>query len=330
MMKGKLFYFLIFAPFLISCSGYVFHTLPDLDGPSGRAMGINNRGDIVGYCETEAGDFHAVLWEGGAATDLGTLGGDNSYAFAINDDGVVVGYSHTADGKVHAFMWRDGIMTDIHDTELPPINESYARAINTGESIAGTVGYGGVMWRTPDDYVWLLDGSGLSGPSDAHDINDSNQVVGWHHSSDEAFIWEDGLMEILPHLGINRSRAYGINNAGQVVGNVFDPDSHEEQAAIWEGGAPPVLLGSLGGSYSRANDINNSGTIVGAAKKADDATVPFYYKLSDGVMTELMNIGIGSARAVNNNGVIVGYAVNSAGDDKPVKWVWSRVRWPWE
>ncbi|MCM8855031.1 MAG: hypothetical protein LC541_05360 [Candidatus Thiodiazotropha sp.] len=329
-MKSKLFYIIIFMPFLISCSGYVVHTLPDLDGPSGRAMGINNRGDIVGYCETEAGDFRAVLWEGGAVTDLGTLGGDDSYAFGINDDGVVVGYSRTADGKAHAFMWRDGIMTDIHDTELPPINESHARAINIGESIAGTVGYGGVMWRTPDDYVWLLDGSGLSGPSDAHDINDSNQVVGWHHSSDEAFIWEDGMMEILPHLGIDRSRAYGINSAGQVVGNVVDPDTHMQQVAIWEGGNPPVILGSLGGNYSNASDINDSGTIVGTAKKTDDSTVPFYYKLSEGEMHELMNFGSGNARGVNNGGIIVGYGNNADGVEKPVKWVWTRVRWPWE
>jgi uncharacterized membrane protein len=176
----------------------------------------------------------------------------------------------------------------------------------------------------------VLDGSGLNGPSDSHDINDSNHVVGWHHSSDEAFIWEDGMMEILPHLGINRSRAYGINHTGQVVGCVVNPDTYQQQAAIWELGEPPVILGSLGGSYGNANDINNSGTIVGAAKKVDDSTVPFYYKLSDGIISELMNIGNGSARAVNNSGVIVGYAANSAGDIKPVKWVWVHIRWPWE
>ncbi|PUB79910.1 MAG: hypothetical protein DBO99_02740 [gamma proteobacterium symbiont of Ctena orbiculata] len=330
-MKGKLFIFLICLPFFVGCSGgYVISALPDLGGAVGRAMDINNRGEIVGYCETGEGDIHAVIWDGSDVTDLGTLGGDDSYAFGINDEGVVVGYSRTAEGKAHAFIWQDGIMTDIHDPDLPPINESYARAINSDGLVAGTVGYGGVVWNTPSEYVWVIEGSGLDGPSDAHDINDSNQAVGWHHSSDQAYLWEDGSMVILPHLGIDRSRAYGINNPGQVVGSVVDPDTHLQQAAIWEGGGPPVLLGSLGGSYGNANDINDTGTIVGMAKKADDATVPFYYKRSDAEMLELMNLGSGVARAVNNSGVIVGYGVNAAGDDKPVKWVWRRVRWPWE
>jgi probable HAF family extracellular repeat protein len=330
-MMMKLFMLILCAPIFISCSGaYVFNALPDLGGPSGRATGINNRNDIVGYCQTEAGNFHAVLWDGDGVTDLGTLGGNNSYARGINDDGVIVGVSDTAEDQEHAFMWQDGIMTDIHDPDLPPINESTARAINSDGLIAGTVGYGGVMWRTPDDYVWVLDGSGLTGPSDAYDINDSEQVVGWHHSSDQAFIWEAGTMEILPHLGVDRSRAYGINNSGQVVGSVYDPDARVQNAAMWEDDDPPVLLGSLGGSYASGSDINESGTIVGSATKPDDSMVPFYYKLSDGVIHELVNLGSGTARAVNNRGVIVGHSINAEGDEKPVKWEWRRVRWPWE
>ncbi|MEW8344214.1 MAG: hypothetical protein AB2730_08120, partial [Candidatus Thiodiazotropha sp.] len=141
-MKGKLFIFLICLPFFVGCSGgYVISALPDLGGAVGRAMDINNRGEIVGYCETGEGDIHAVIWDGSDVTDLGTLGGDDSYAFGINDEGVVVGYSRTAEGKAHAFIWQDGIMTDIHDPDLPPINESYARAINSDGLVAGTVGY---------------------------------------------------------------------------------------------------------------------------------------------------------------------------------------------
>jgi probable HAF family extracellular repeat protein len=122
-MKEKMFIFLCI-PFFIGCSGgYVISTLPDLDGAVGRAMDINNQGVIVGYCETEAGDFHAVLWDGSGVTDLGTLGGDDSYALGINDDGVIVGHSKTADGKAHAFIWQDGIMADIHDPELPPLTK---------------------------------------------------------------------------------------------------------------------------------------------------------------------------------------------------------------
>ena len=143
-MKIKLSILLCCVPLLICCQGaYVIHALPDLDGPSGWAVDINNRDDIVGYCETPAGVFHAVLWNGSGVTDLGTLGGESNWALGINDDGVIVGVSETTEGQQHAFMWQDGTMTDIHDLDLPPINESTARAINRSGSIAGTVGYGG-------------------------------------------------------------------------------------------------------------------------------------------------------------------------------------------
>ena len=36
------------------------------------------------------------------------------------------------------------------------------------------------------------------------------------------------------------------------------------------------------------------------------------------------------ANGVNNGGVIVGQSANAAGEEKPVKWVWKRMRWPWE
>jgi probable HAF family extracellular repeat protein len=335
-MKEKLYIILLCIPLFAGCSGsYVISALPDLGGHVGKAMDINNRGEIVGYCETEAGDFHAVLWDGSGVTDLGTLGGDDSYALGINDDGTVVGHSKMVDGKTHAFIWQDGVMIDIHDPDLPPINNSFARAINSDGLIAGTIGYAGVVWYTPSEYVLVIGGNEgtepyFEGPSDTYDINDANQAVGWLHTHDQAFIWEDGTMELLPHLGINRSRAYGINAAGQVVGNVVNPDTHLEQAAFWDEGVMPMILGTFGGTYGKANDINDSGTIVGMSKKPDGISVPFYYKLADGEMLELMNLGSGTARSINNSGVIVGYGINAAGDEKPVKWVWRRRKLPWE
>jgi hypothetical protein len=48
-MKIKLFILVCCVPLLACCQGaYVIHALPDLGGPSGRAVDINNRDDIVG------------------------------------------------------------------------------------------------------------------------------------------------------------------------------------------------------------------------------------------------------------------------------------------
>jgi probable HAF family extracellular repeat protein len=71
------------------------------EGPS-RALGVNNRGWVVGDSEEAGGGLpHAFLWRKGQMTDLGTLFGGFSAAHAVNDRGVIAG---TSDG--HAVIWR--------------------------------------------------------------------------------------------------------------------------------------------------------------------------------------------------------------------------------
>ncbi len=56
-----------------------------------RGSAINDRGDVLGVCETASGP-RAVLWEVGAVQDLGTLPGDrSSEALSSNANGVIVG-----------------------------------------------------------------------------------------------------------------------------------------------------------------------------------------------------------------------------------------------
>src|SRR6187455_2538131 len=43
-------------------------------GSATRALGLNDRGQVVGVGNTSAGAAHAFIWEGGNLRDLGTLG----------------------------------------------------------------------------------------------------------------------------------------------------------------------------------------------------------------------------------------------------------------
>jgi len=80
---------------------YSLTVLGTLGGTFSQAGGgINNRGQVAGWSALR-GDrrLHAVVWDHGVMTDLGTLGGPNSFTPedpALNSRGAVVGFSDTA------------------------------------------------------------------------------------------------------------------------------------------------------------------------------------------------------------------------------------------
>src|SRR5205807_9811586 len=116
--------------------------------PVGAATAINDRGQVVGIsgiCDRAVGRFsaaHAVLWEGGAVVDLGSLGGVAwNTPMAINQWGDVAGFSNVSASSggafnAHAFLWtkRDGIR-DLGT--LPGDAISQALGINGERQIAG-------------------------------------------------------------------------------------------------------------------------------------------------------------------------------------------------
>src|SRR5260370_39745725 len=81
-------------------------TLPG--GNSSQAVGINERGQVVGYSFDARGDQHASLFENGVVTDLHTLpGGDTlSAAYGINNRGQAAGYSTNSSGYQRAPLFE--------------------------------------------------------------------------------------------------------------------------------------------------------------------------------------------------------------------------------
>ena len=97
------------------------------------------------------------------------------------------------------------------------------------------------------------------GPGIAFGINDLGQVVG--DSFGVATVWSGGVATPLQALpGSSGSGATGINNAGQVSGNVAL--NGVSQAVMWNGPASaPVILGVQ--TESQSTGINNAGQVVG-------------------------------------------------------------------
>ena len=176
-------------------------TLPG--GQYSSALGINNAGQVIGYAEVNStstpvsgpheifpgypifgGGYHAVLYQQGQVTDLGTLGGANSVAMAINQSGQIVGTAETATGAQHAFLYQNGKMQD-----LGVLNSNWSQA------------FWGVAY------------------SQAYGINNAGAIVG--ESNSLAFLDENGKMYNLNNLvnipNITLSQAWAINNVGQIL-----------------------------------------------------------------------------------------------------------------
>jgi len=227
-----------------------------------RARDINEAGVIVGRSWID-GAARPVRWSPeGAVSELSRVPGDpEGEALGINREGVVVGLSkgvadpETGDKKRTAMVWRpDGGATAL--ASLPGDDGGIAMSINdagmiVGEGTGSIRGDDAPCFFTFTAVVWDLDGTPrglapLSGDGDgtpfpecvatgrdAWDVSLSGVVVGYSASHERGIRWDAAGHEVaLPPLpGDTRSWAYGVNEAGLVVG--FSQGDSGKSAVVW-------------------------------------------------------------------------------------------------
>jgi probable HAF family extracellular repeat protein len=204
-------------------------------GTASWALAVNDAGQVAGY------SGHAFLWTPGGTDgvpsnpqmkDLGTFGGPESKALAISPSGSVVGYSNTSDPSVsHAFVWEHNVMYDLN--ALVPSNPGWvledAHSINATQIVGTGTYYGqGRAYLITD-----LDGDGFFstgslqitdlGAGYAVALSPSGLVAGFSFTP-HATLWQKDaagtyMAQDLGTLGGAYSRAVGVNDAGQAVGN---------------------------------------------------------------------------------------------------------------
>jgi probable HAF family extracellular repeat protein len=176
-----------------AAQSYTVTELGTLGGTDSDAYALSAAGHVVGAARLP-GDWaiHAYLWHDGAMRDLGTLGGTWSYAHSVNAAGQVVGESTLSDDQYfRPFLWQNGTLRDLGTLGG---RQGAAEAINSKGQIAG--------------------GSTLPGePQWPPDRVDGRSAPVLH-----AFLYDGRGMRDLGTLGGAFSFAYGVNDAGQVVG----------------------------------------------------------------------------------------------------------------
>ena len=118
----------------------------------------------------------------------------------------------------------------------------------------------------------------------------------WHYGANHAFLWDpDTGLTDLGEFGA--TTAWGINNAGQVVGEL-----EADHAFIWDSIKGMRELGTLGGDESDAFGINDAGQVVGYSAVTSGDWHAFIWEDTSG----MVDLGLGIAWAVNDAGQVVG------------------------
>jgi probable HAF family extracellular repeat protein len=245
--------------------------LGDLGGGESHAHDINNVGQVTGESRDATGNYRAFLWDpNNGIQDLGTLGGATSTAYAINDAGEVVGYSLVG-STYHAFLYSGGVMNDL-DTFA--YFQSAAFDVNNSQEIVGTLVSYGDYKSTGFIYAdgSLTDlGSPILEESQCWVINNTGLISGysWGAGEERSFLYAGELVVDLGEIaGYPKTYAYGINDAGQVVGSVTNTAGTVSHAFIYTGGQLLDLNNLLVAGHgweelSAAYAVNSSGQIVG-------------------------------------------------------------------
>jgi probable HAF family extracellular repeat protein len=217
-----------------------------LPGAQSEAMGINDRGAVVGWSTNLSvpnGPMHAVLWQGGVTIDLNPPGALASEAIGINNAGDIVGWYALSDGIEHAAVWRNGVMTDLGLDDAQ--SRSQALAINDRGDIVGYRNYGvSVPFLLEKGKAVLTLGWGY-----ASAINNRGEVamIAYPYTH----YWK-GKFDNPPQIS---PRA--INESGQMAGACYEPSTTSYFTCIVDG-SEVINLGQF-----IAMGLNNRGDAAG-------------------------------------------------------------------
>lgn len=264
-------------------SGGLMLDMNDVLPGAGPALGMNDRGDVVGQSP-------GWWWDGANMTVLPDLG-DTTLAMAINSDQVIAGWSDDTEDIRRAVLWVNS------ELELLPLwpsgSEALAEDINDLGMVVGSATTDSegpevatLWWNGEMTNLGALPSTWRT--STARGVSENGMIVGDSNDDatgrDRAVLWEQDEtsgMWTIRNLGSvtpdTYSKAYDVNNLGQVVGQSGCSGSCGV-AFIWQDGVMrdlnDLVPASAPWTMYVARAISDSGYIVGRGRGAD-ASYPF-------------------------------------------------------
>jgi uncharacterized membrane protein len=196
-------------------------------------------------------------------TILDAPGGDGTQLTGINNNGVISGYYLQNNETGGEFTWQNGVFS---------------------------------YFNVPDECDVVTGG-----------INDSNQVVGYYAPQVDCnqaigLVYDGATFTYFQYPGAQFTRAYGINNAGLIVGTEFSMSS-SQLGILYDGTTFRTI--TKGSDSIAALGVNNLGAVVGVVT---ENTVNYGFLRSGGKLTRIAYPGAitTTAYAINDNGTILG------------------------
>lgn len=266
--------------------------------------------------------------------DLGVthVSDPTSQSFGVSSAGLAVGRSVTSNSASQAFTWALGVglvaLPNLAGRNHAVANDANDTGIVVGTAAATLFGTSRLPVVWTNGVVAQLPLPAGETLGDANGVNASGVAVGSVDggSLQQAVIYSGGTATVITQTtptGCFFITAFGINNAGRIVGQGIDPNDAARNVGIvydigsgsaFEVGAIPGANGAL------AFGVGNGGHVVGSSMMNQGSGTPFIWSQANGIVAIPLATGTsqGSARGVNSAGWVVG--IDSSAFAIPFLW----------
>jgi hypothetical protein len=206
--------------FVFDVSGGTFARFDIPGGNGGIVHGINDGGEIVGGFHDDqqlSSPFRGFV-RSADGTTFTAFGDHATEALGINNEGIIVGIHVELTGGYGFIRNANG------ETQL--FSNSLIYGVNNLGATVGAFGDVAAI-RLADGTLEIIGDAPSNRAFAPFAINDTGDVVGAYQAAapSRAFIqYADGQIDFLDIVGAETSRAFGINNLGQIVGDYITRD----------------------------------------------------------------------------------------------------------